>query len=77
MNKVEAIEAYKQAIRINPDDSDSHYNLGYTYGNLGMYEEAIEAWKQAIRIDPDNAAAHVNLGNAYVCLNDRGSALEQ
>jgi tetratricopeptide (TPR) repeat protein len=42
-----------------------------------MYEEAIEAWKQVIRIDTDNAAAHVNLGNAYVCLNDKGSALEQ
>ena len=40
-------------------------------------EDAIEAWKQVIRIDPNNATAHVNLGNAYVCLNDRGSALEQ
>ncbi len=67
MNKVEAIEAYKQAIRINPDDVEAHNNLGNAYGNIGMYEEAIAAWKQVIRIDPKNAAVLVNLGNAYVC----------
>jgi tetratricopeptide (TPR) repeat protein len=27
----EAIEAYKQAIRINPDDAQVHNNLGLTY----------------------------------------------
>ena len=41
----EAIEAYKQAIRINPDDADAHYNLGNAYGSSGMNKEAIEAYK--------------------------------
>ena len=27
----EAIESFKQAIRINPDDAFAHYNLGITY----------------------------------------------
>ena len=49
----EAIESYKQAIRINPDDADAHYNLGHTYSDTGMYKEAIKAYKQVIRIDPD------------------------
>ncbi|MFZ3137817.1 MAG: tetratricopeptide repeat protein [Thermodesulfovibrionales bacterium] len=62
----EAIEAFKQVIRINPDYAEAHYNLGVTYGKSGMDKEAIEAYKQAIRIDPDFANAHVNLGNAYV-----------
>ena len=30
----EAIEAYKQAIRINPDYADAHSNLGLTYAFL-------------------------------------------
>jgi len=49
----EAIEAYKQVIRINPDDSGAHYSLGVVYVDLGMYREAMEAFKQAIRIKPN------------------------
>ena len=45
----EAIEAYKQAIRINPDDAKAHSNLGNAYDSSGMNKEAIEAYKQAIR----------------------------
>ncbi len=60
----EEIEAYKMAIRINPDYADAHYNLGLAYGELDMHKEAIEAFKQAIRIRPDHADAHLNLGVA-------------
>ena len=70
----EAIESYKQAIRIDPDHVEAHNNLGVAYGELGRYQEAIESYKQAIRIDPDHAEAHNNLGNAYLQLNDRDSA---
>ncbi len=38
----EAIEAFKQATRVNPDDADAHANLGLAYFSLGVYEEAIE-----------------------------------
>ena len=65
----EAIEAYKQSIRINPDIEEAHYNLGVAYNDLGMNREAIEAFKQAIRINPAFAEAHTNLGVAY---NDLG-----
>ena len=59
----EAIEAYKQAIRIKPDFA--HYNMGIAYCHLGRYHEAIETYKQAIRIKPDFADAHFNMGVAY------------
>ncbi|MEN8264054.1 MAG: trypsin-like peptidase domain-containing protein [Nitrospirota bacterium] len=32
----EAIDAFKQAIKIKPDDVDAHYNLGVTYDQLGI-----------------------------------------
>jgi len=64
-----AVEAFKQAIRIDPDDADAHYNLGVVYGKLGFHKDEIEAYKQAIRIDPNNAHAYYNsyynLGIAY------------
>jgi tetratricopeptide (TPR) repeat protein len=80
----EAIEALKQAIRINPDYAMAHHYLGWAYGNLGMnkeaideYKQAIEAFKQETRINPDDATAHFYLGFAHVIFDDRGSALEQ
>ena len=30
----EAIESYRQVIRINPDDAEAHYNLGIAYANV-------------------------------------------
>ena len=70
-------EAFKQAIRINPDDADAHFELGIAHGEFGMYKEAVESLKQVLRIKPDSVAAHYYLGLAYAILNDRGSALEQ
>jgi protein O-mannosyl-transferase len=58
----DAVESYKQAIRIKPDYSKAHYNLGGAYGKVGRYQEAIESYQQAIRIKPDYADAHYNLG---------------
>ena len=55
VHKTSNIDAYKQAIRINPDDADAHYNLGVAYGKLGKYQEAMDAFKQAIRFNPDYA----------------------
>ncbi len=61
----EAIEAFKEAIRIKPDHALAHHNLGYSYAKLGRNKEAIEAYKQAIRIKPDDAEAFSSLGIAY------------
>ena len=60
-----AMEAYKQAIRIDPDFLVAHISLGGVYVKLDRLDEAIEAFKQAIRIDPDLAVAHYGLGIAY------------
>jgi tetratricopeptide (TPR) repeat protein len=73
----EAIESYKQAIRIDHDYVKAHCNLGIAYGKSGKYKEAIDAFKQAIRINTDYAEAHFNLGVACHYSNDRNSALEQ
>jgi len=71
-----AIEAYKQTIRINPDDAIAHCNLGFAYDQLGFHEEAREAYIQAIRIYPDYAEAHYYLGLDYVIFGFRIFAIE-
>ena len=76
-NHTKALEAYKQAIHIDPDDARAHNNLGVVYIQLGFYKDAIEAFKQAIRIDPNNANAHGGLGHVYFLIGDRNSALNE
>jgi len=61
----EALESYKQAIRIEPDFAEAHYNLGFTYKRLDKHGEAMEAFKQAIQIKPDFFDAYTQLGVLY------------
>ncbi len=71
-----AIEAYKQAVRINPEYAEAYNNLGNSYNKIGLHKNAIEACKQAINIDPDSAAAYMNLGLAYGYLGLYEDAIE-
>jgi tetratricopeptide (TPR) repeat protein len=73
----EAIEMYKQAIRINPTSPTAYYNIGIVYSKSGKYQEAREMYKQAIKIDPDYTKAHYNLGLIYLLEEDRRSALDE
>jgi tetratricopeptide (TPR) repeat protein len=58
----EAMETFKQAIRLNPDDADAHFQLGYANQQLKQYAEAIPEYKEAIRLNPDNADVYFYLG---------------
>jgi cytochrome c-type biogenesis protein CcmH/NrfG len=60
----EAVEAFKEAIRLEPDNASAHFGLGWAYLGLDRYAEAVEAFKEAIRLEPDNAWAHFGLGEA-------------
>jgi tetratricopeptide (TPR) repeat protein len=72
----EAIEAFKETIRIKPDCVGAYMNLGIAYFRLGRYEEAIEAYKQAIRIKSDLAWAYSSLGSVYLKLNRYQDAVD-
>ncbi|VVB65121.1 Photosystem I assembly protein Ycf3 [uncultured archaeon] len=60
----EALKAYDEAIRLDPNYAPAWNNKGLTLGNLGKYDEAIEAYDEAIRLDTKPAAAWNNKGNA-------------
>lgn len=64
-----AIESYKQALKINPNDAKTHFNLGIAFGEKDDFAAAINSYKQALKIDPGYAVAYNNMGNA---LKDKG-----
>jgi len=58
----EAIAAYKEAIRLDPDDAESHYRLGWTYQRLGRSGvEQMALFREAIRLNPDYGNVHYGL----------------
>jgi Tfp pilus assembly protein PilF len=59
-----AVAAYRQAIKLHPDDAKAHYNLGHALRKQKRLDEAVAALRQAIKLRPDYAKAHNNLGNA-------------
>ncbi len=71
-----AIEAYKKAIKIDPDSDGAHHNIGLAYDNLGKFEKAIEAYKKAIKINPNNDGAYFGMGLAYYNLDKFEEAIE-
>jgi tetratricopeptide (TPR) repeat protein len=61
----QAVEAYHQALQINPDATGPFYNLGLAYKHLNQYERASAAFESALRLEPDNINIRLSLGNVY------------
>ena len=65
----EAIGYFQQAIRIEPDDFQTHLSLCMALMQKQSWDEAIAAAREAIRCKPDLAEAHCNLGRALQALS--------
>ncbi len=71
----EALEAYEQALRLDPHFADAYFGKGNAFYFLGRYEEALHAFEQAIHLSPHNAAYHNNKGGALYSLGRYREAL--
>src|SRR4028119_1990355 len=70
-NYAEALKAYEQAIRINPNSAGAWGGRGEALYELKQYSEAIASYQRAVNLDPKLTAAWVGLGNA---LDDAGNS---
>lgn len=61
----EAINAYKTALALAPQDEETHFYLGTIYYSQKRLIEAIAAFKTAIKIKPDYAEALNSLAYLY------------
>ena len=72
----DAITAYNETIRLQPDFANAYVNRGLAKEKLGQYESAIMDYSRAIEIDPTLAGAYNNRGSAKRKLGQHFSALE-
>ena len=63
-----AMETYKAALALDPEDDTIHSALASLYRKKGMSQEAEAHYQEAIRIDPDYAVTYFNYGNLLLDL---------
>ena len=54
----ESIQAYQEAIQIQPNHPEAYNNLGIVLKEQGRLEESIQAYQKSIEIQPDYAEAY-------------------
>jgi Flp pilus assembly protein TadD len=59
---VQAVEAFRESIRLRLTTAASHLHLGQALAALGRSDEAAESLREALRLDPNNRTAQEALG---------------
>lgn len=73
-NDSEAVDAFKVALRHEPENIDYLFNLSVALERVGQFESAVRVIKKVIYLDPMNAAALNHMGYIYA---DLGIHLEE
>jgi len=80
----EAVQAFTEALRFDPDLAEAYFRLGLGYESLGKHEEAeaqykkaVEAYKKYFEEHRDDAEAHYALGQTYANLGQYSEAIRE
>ena len=68
----EAIAAYRQALKLSPDDVSRLDNLAVALREAGQLDEAQTLWDRAMQLRPDDPELHFNRSLAYLLAGDYG-----
>ena len=60
-----AIACYQEALKLNPNLSQAHHNLGEIYSDEENWQAAISSYRQAIKLNPKFSWSHHSLGKAF------------
>lgn len=71
----EIVEAYENAVRLDPTSAGALVNLGTLYFNARVWADAEKHYRAAVEADPNYPLAHFNLGNLYDERGDRPRAM--
>ncbi len=69
------LELISRAIRLRPNESGWHFNLGTIHQALGQLEPAVACFQEAARLQPQFTAAHINRGAALRALRRHREAI--
>lgn len=80
----QAVEAFKEAVKLDPEFAEAHFRLGLGYEALGKrdeaegeYKKAVATYKKYLEEHEDDAEAHYNLGQTYAGLDQYSDAIRE
>lgn len=73
-NYSQAIEHFREALKIDPTFTKAYINLGSTYGKMGRYKEALREYKRATKYDKTNPKIYYNIAMVYVATGNERKA---
>jgi tetratricopeptide (TPR) repeat protein len=73
----QAIEDFKEAVRIKPGSAEAHNNLGNLLVQSGSVSEGITHYERALEIAPNDVGTRTNLGSALFLVGRTAEAKEQ
>ncbi|PIQ95412.1 MAG: hypothetical protein COV67_15110 [Nitrospinae bacterium CG11_big_fil_rev_8_21_14_0_20_56_8] len=73
----EAVKAYEESLKLNPNAGVAYYNLGLAYKILERFEDSAGALEEVVRREPDNLDARAELGTIYNYLERWEDAIGQ
>jgi len=59
-----AVPAWREALRLSPDDARAHNNLGLALAETGKIDEAIAEYRRSLQLDDRSSQTNNNLGSA-------------
>ena len=72
-----ALAQYLDAIRLKPDFTEAHYNLGVACRQMNLIDKALDSFRRATECDPDSSEAHNALGEMLGAKGRLAKALQQ
>lgn len=72
-----AIRAYREFLKLEPEQGLVHSNLGAVLARAGRYEEAVAEYRDALRFSPGNPSVSLNLALAYYKMGRIAQAAER
>jgi Flp pilus assembly protein TadD len=80
----EAVLAFQEAVRLDPDLAEGHFRLGLGYELLGKreeseseYKKAVATYKKYLEENANDSEAHYNLGQTYAGLGQYSEAIRE
>jgi tetratricopeptide (TPR) repeat protein len=72
----EAIEAYNEAINLDPNIAGFYTMRGYAYSKVEKFREALEDFNKAIELDPEDAQNYSFRGAVFGIIGNMALAIE-
>jgi len=72
----EAIDEYRKALKVEPDNVDAYIGLGLAYYKIDRYLDAVEAYNHALKLRPDSKSIHNKVGTIYLILGEYPAAIK-